>query len=73
MIARADGIGPKVAGRVTSELLEKVSSFNLSKVNNVFDKNYSEINKHQLNLDQVDEFKDFRESTNIHLKRCYDQ
>ena len=39
MIARADGIGPKVAGRVTLELLEKVSSFNLSKANNVFDKN----------------------------------
>ena len=58
MIARADGIGPKVAGRVTSELLEKVSSFNLSTVVNVFDKNYSERNKDELNLDQVNEFTD---------------
>ena len=33
MIARADGVGPKVAGRVTSELLEKVSNLNLSKAN----------------------------------------
>ena len=58
MIARADGIGPKVAGRVTSELLEKVSSFNLSKVVNVFDKNYVERNIKELNLDQGDEFTD---------------
>ena len=28
MISRADGVGPKVAGRITSELVEKVSSFN---------------------------------------------
>ena len=58
MIARADGIGPKVAGRVTSELLEKVSGFNLSKANNIFDNNYSDINKDELNLDQGDEFID---------------
>ncbi len=28
MISRADGVGPKVAGRITSELVEKVSSLN---------------------------------------------
>ena len=30
MLSRAEGIGPKVAGRIASELLEKVSVFNMS-------------------------------------------
>ena len=30
MLSRAEGIGPKVAGRIASELLEKVSVFNIS-------------------------------------------
>ena len=30
MLSRADGIGPKVAGRIASELLDKVSLFNMS-------------------------------------------
>ena len=29
MISRADGVGPKVAGRITTELLDKVSVFNI--------------------------------------------
>ena len=31
MIARADGVGPKVAGRITTELLDKISIFNTNK------------------------------------------
>ena len=34
MISRADGVGPKVAGRITSELVEKVSSLNNNISNN---------------------------------------
>ena len=30
MISRADGVGPKVAGRITTELVEKVSNLNNS-------------------------------------------
>ena len=39
MISRADGVGPKVAGRITTELVEKVSSFNNSLFNNSISKN----------------------------------
>ena len=35
-----------------------MSTFNLSKTNNFFDKNYSERNKDELNLGQGDEFTD---------------
>ena len=31
MISRADGVGPKVAGRITTELLDKVSVLNTNK------------------------------------------
>ena len=33
MISRAEGVGSKVAGRIASELLEKVSNFNLPNLN----------------------------------------
>jgi len=39
MISRADGVGPKVAGRITTELVEKVSSLNNSLFNNSISKN----------------------------------
>ncbi len=39
MISRADGVGPKVAGRITTELAEKVSSLNNSLFNNSISKN----------------------------------
>jgi len=43
MLSRADGIGPKVAGRIASELLDKVSVFNISNsiinTDNKFNKN----------------------------------
>ena len=43
MISRADGIGPKVAGRITTELVEKVINFNNSSLNNFFSKNLPNI------------------------------
>ena len=43
MISRADGIGPKVAGRITTELVEKVSNFNNSILNNFIDRNSPDI------------------------------
>ena len=43
MLSRAEGIGPKVAGRIASELLDKVSVFNISNsirnTHNKFNKN----------------------------------
>ena len=39
MISRADGVGPKVAGRITTELVEKISSLNNSPFNNSISKN----------------------------------
>ena len=39
MISRADGVGPKVAGRITAELAEKVSSLNDSLFKNFISKN----------------------------------
>ena len=39
MISRADGVGPKVAGRITTELVEKISSLNNSLFNNSTNKN----------------------------------
>ena len=39
MISRADGVGPKVAGRITTELVEKISSLNNSLFNNSINKN----------------------------------
>ncbi|MDC0530899.1 Holliday junction branch migration protein RuvA [Alphaproteobacteria bacterium] len=49
MISRADGVGPKVAGRITSELLDKVSIFNINKSQDVtynqkFDKFQDKLN-----------------------------
>ena len=38
MISRADGVGSKVAGRITSELVEKVSSLNNNISNNAISK-----------------------------------
>ncbi len=44
MISRADGIGPKVAGRITTELVEKVINFNNNNIsNNFIDKNFADI------------------------------
>ena len=58
MISRADGIGPKVAGRITTELVEKVINFNNSSLNNFFSKNLPNIIQEKLSLNQDNDFKD---------------
>ena len=58
MISRADGIGPKVAGRITTELVEKVTDFNNSTLNNFFSKNLPNIIQEKLSLNQDNDFKD---------------
>jgi Holliday junction DNA helicase RuvA len=58
MISRADGIGPKVAGRITTELIEKVTDFNNSTLNNFFSKNLPNIIQEKLSLNQDNDFKD---------------
>ena len=58
MISRADGIGPKVAGRITTELVEKVINFNNSSLNNFFSKNLPNIIQEKLSLNQDNDFND---------------
>ena len=48
MISRADGVGPKVAGRVTAELVEKVTSMNLMTGNNLNQVSSKEVNSNNL-------------------------
>ncbi len=49
MISRADGVGPKVAGRITTELVEKVSSLNNSLFDNSISKNIPVTRQEKLN------------------------
>ncbi|MDC0093221.1 Holliday junction branch migration protein RuvA [Alphaproteobacteria bacterium] len=51
MISRADGIGPKVAGRITSELLDKVSIFNVNKSEDLKNNLNSDKFQNKLNLE----------------------
>ena len=51
MISRAEGVGSKVAGRIATELLEKVSNLNLINT----DKNIDFVNSSQENLNFVNE------------------
>ena len=48
MISRAEGVGPKVAGRVTAELVEKVTSMNLMTGNNLNQMSSKEVNSNNL-------------------------
>ena len=48
MISRAEGVGPKVAGRVTAELVEKVTSMNLMTGNNLNQISSKEVNSNIL-------------------------
>ena len=48
MISRADGVGSKVAGRVTAELVEKVTSMNLMTGNNLNQISSKEVNSNNL-------------------------
>ncbi len=52
MISRADGIGPKVAGRITTELDEKVVNFNNVLSNNFVDKNLPDLIQAKTNLNK---------------------
>ena len=51
MISRAEGVGTKVAGRIASELLEKVSNLNLININ----QNANIVESSQNNLNLVNE------------------
>lgn len=48
MISRAEGVGPKVAGRVNAELVEKVTSMNLMTGNNLNQISSKEVNSNNL-------------------------
>ena len=58
MISRADGIGPKVAARVTTELVEKVINFNNNVSNNFISKNLPNTTQEKLNLNKIDDYTD---------------
>ena len=59
MISRADGVGPKVAGRITTELVEKVSSLNNSLFNNSISKNIPIKLQEKLNNNKNSDSSDF--------------
>lgn len=66
MISRAEGVGPKVAARVTAELSEKVSNMHLNFGNNDITKNSQEKNSNVLKsnfLNEEDQFFDVVEDT----------
>ena len=51
MIARSDGVGPKVAGRITTELLDKISTFNTNKSREIINNQKSDKLVKQLDLE----------------------
>ena len=66
MISRAEGVGPKVAARVTAELSEKVSNMHFNFGNNDISKNSQEKNSNVLKsnfLNEEDQFFDVVEDT----------
>ena len=54
MLSRAEGIGPKVAGRIASELLEKVSVFNISNSIRNTDNKFNNNEQDKLNFQEND-------------------
>ena len=54
MLSRADGIGPKVAGRIASELLDKVSVFNISNSIRNTDNKFNKNEQDKLNFQEND-------------------
>ena len=54
MLSRAEGIGPKVAGRIASELLDKVSVFNMSSSIKDKDNKFNNNEQDKLNLQEND-------------------
>jgi holliday junction DNA helicase RuvA len=59
MISRADGVGPKVAGRITSELLDKVSIFNVNKSQDLKNNLNSDKFQDKLNLEGDEAMEDY--------------
>ena len=59
MISRADGVGPKVAGRITTELVEKVSSLNNSLFSNSISKKIPVTLQENYNNNKNSESSDF--------------
>ena len=59
MISRADGVGPKVASRITTELIEKVSSLNNSLFNNSISKKIPATLQEKLNNNKNNVSSDF--------------
>ena len=54
MLSRAEGIGPKVAGRIASELLDKVSAFKLRDPIKVTDNKFNKNTQDKLNFQEND-------------------
>jgi holliday junction DNA helicase RuvA len=59
MISRADGVGPKVAGRITTELLDKVSVFNVNKSKEVTSNQKLDKFQDKLDLESKDLMEDY--------------
>jgi holliday junction DNA helicase RuvA len=54
MLSRADGIGPKVAARIASELLEKVSTLNFNSSIIEIDQKHENIEKKKFDFEEED-------------------
>jgi holliday junction DNA helicase RuvA len=59
MISRADGVGPKVAGRITTELVDKVSVFNSNKSQETTFLQKSDKFQDKLNLESDEPLEDY--------------
>ena len=59
MISRADGVGPKVAGRITTELLDKVSIFNVNKSEDLSYHSKTDVSQDKLNLESDEALEDY--------------
>ena len=58
MISRSDGVGPKVASRITAELVEQISNFNKNLSDNSTINNISKKYQEKLSLNKEDDFTD---------------
>ena len=59
MISRADGVGPKVAGRIATELVDKVSVFNTNKYEEITFTQKSDKFQDKLNLETDEPLEDY--------------
>jgi len=67
MIARADGVGPKVAGRITAELLDKISTFSINKSHEIINNQKSDKLMNQLDLENNFNQDDYENSGRYHF------